>query len=152
MNSKINDYKKNFNLYRSQSSLDNKIKSKMIRSAIFNKNNNQIKKGFNLFLRKRQKFKENNSININKSMINNSFLDKSDINLNQIDLNKTKKEVKEMLSKTLTQKLNKNNIFGTVVKNKKEFYFGTKFSHKIDNINRYKDEKLLFHYFPMIKK
>jgi len=152
MNSKINDYKKNFNLYRSQSSLDNKIKSKMIRSAIFNKNNNQIKKGFNLFLRKRQKFKENNSINKNKSIINNSFLDKSDINLNQIDLNKTKKEVKEMLSKTLTQKLNKNNIFGTVDKNKKEFYFGTKFSHKIDNINRYKDEKLLFHYFPMIKK
>ena len=150
MNSKINDYKQNFNLFRSQSNLSDKIKSKIIKSAIINKNNNQLKKIFNLFPRKKQKIKENNSINI--SNINNSFLNKSDLNQNQIDSQKTKKNVKEMLSETLTQKLNKNNIFGTVDKNKKEFYFGAEFSHKIDNINKHKDEKLLYHYFPMIKK
>ena len=100
-------------------------------------------------MKEKQKNKENNSINKDKSRINNSFWNKSDIE--QSNLQKTKENAKDALSKTLNQKLNKNNIFGTVDKNKKEFYFGVGFSRKIDNINRHKDKKLLFHYFPMIK-
>ena len=42
------------------------------------------------------------------------------------------------------------NVFGTVDKNKKEFYLSVEFSQKIVNINKHKDKKLLNHYFPMI--
>ena len=101
---------------------------------------------------KKLKNNNNDAIINNKDKTNNntSILNISAINSNR--LQKMKNDENEKMSKTSKIEPKQNNVFGTVKKNKKEFYLSVEFSQKIDNINRQKDEKLLNHHFPIIKK
>ena len=90
----------------------------------------------------------NDSIIKDKSNANKSFLNMSNIRANKSQ--KMKIDEKEKMSKSSSEYFNRKNIFGTVDKNKKEFYLSVEFSHKIVNINKHIDKNLLNHYFPMI--
>ena len=112
----------------------------------FNKTNN-----FLPFRKQKNKLLNNVNDSINnkdKTHNNSSFLNISDIKSNR--LHKKKNDEKEKMSKT-AKLFNRNSVFGGVDKNKKDFYLSIEFSHKIDNINKAKDEKLLNHHFPMLK-
>ena len=154
INTRLNNKKNDFNLFKSMNNIDDKSKTNMIRSALlFRRTNNIFNKTNYYFVNRRQKIKDNDSLsNKEKAKINNStLLNISDIKSN--NLQKGKKKEKEILQKKENFNNNVDNeIFGTINKNKKEFYLGQEFSNKIENINKQKDERLLNHYFPKIKK
>ena len=154
INTRLNNKKNDFNLFKSMNNIDDKSKTNMIRSALLcRRTNNIFNKTNYYFVNRRQKIKDNDSLsNKEKAKINNStLLNISDIKSN--NLQKGKKKEKEILQKKENFNSNVDNeIFGTINKNKKEFYLGLEFSNKIENINKQKDERLLNHYFPKIKK
>ena len=149
VNAKLNGNKSKIKLLKSMNNIDDKEKSKLIKSAILNKklfaDSNQV---FNFISNKKQTINNYDSIIKDKSNINKSFLNISKIRANKLE--KHKLVEKEKMSKSFCEDYDHKNIFGTVDKNKKEFYLSVEFSHKIVNINRHIDRKLLNHYFPLI--
>ena len=136
----------NQNILNLEKRIDDKYKSKKIRSALINTNfKNNFNKSTKIFSSKKPKFNDFDKDKLHK---NKSLLNISDIKSNKI---KKDDDEKIKMSKTLNHDYDKNNIFGGVVKNKKEFYLGVEFAHKIININKQKGEKLLSHHFPLIK-
>ena len=149
VNSKLNGNKNNHKLLKSMNNIDDNEKSKLIKSAILNKKLfNDSNQYYNFISNKKQKINNYDSIIKDKSNSNKSFLNMSNIRANK--LQKMKIDEKEKMSKSSSEYFNRKNIFGTVDKNKKEFYLSVEFSHKIVNINKHIDKKLLNHYFPMI--
>ena len=149
VNSKLNGNKNNHKLLKSMNNIDDNEKSKLIKSAILNKKLfNDSNQYYNFISNKKQKINNYDSIIKDKSNANNSFLNMSNIRANK--LQKMKIDEKEKMSKSSSEYFNRKNIFGTVDKNKKEFYLSVEFSHKIVNINKHIDKNLLNHYFPMI--
>ena len=150
VNTKLNGNKNNAKLFNSMNNIDDSAKPKNIKSALLSKKIfNDSNKGINLISNKRQKINEYESLIKEKAKMNNSFLNVSHSKLNKLQKNKSSE--KQKMSKSL-RNINHDNVFGTVDKNKKEFYLSLEFSHKIVNINKHKDKNLLNHYFPMIKK
>ena len=149
VNSKLNGNKNNHKLLKSMNNIDDNEKSKLIKSAILNKKLfNDSNQYYNFISNKKQKINNYDSIIKDKSNSNKSFLNMSNIRANK--LQKMKIDEKEKMSKSSSEYFNRKNIFGTVDKNKKEFYLSVEFSHKIVNINKHIDKNLLNHYFPMI--
>ena len=149
VNSKLNGNKNNHKLLKSMNNIDDNEKSKLIKSAILNKKLfNDSNQFYNFISNKKQKINNYDSIIKDKSNANKSFLNMSNIRANKSQ--KMKIDEKEKMSKSSSEYFNRKNIFGTVDKNKKEFYLSVEFSHKIVNINKHIDKKLLNHYFPMI--
>ena len=149
VNSKLNGNKNNHKLLKSMNNIDDNEKSKLIKSAILNKKLfNDSNQYYNFISNKKQKINNYDSIIKDKSNANKSFLNMSNIRANKSQ--KMKIDEKEKMSKSSSEYFNRKNIFGTVDKNKKEFYLSVEFSHKIVNINKHIDKKLLNHYFPMI--
>ena len=149
VNSKLNGNKNNHKLLKSMNNIDDNEKSKLIKSAILNKKLfNDSNQYYNFISNKKQKINNYDSIIKDKSNANKSFLNMSNIRANKSQ--KMKIDEKEKMSKSSSEYFNRKNIFGTVDKNKKEFYLSVEFSHKIVNINRHINRKLLNHYFPMI--
>ena len=149
VNSKLNGNKNNHKLLKSMNNIDDNEKSKLIKSAILNKKLfNDSNQFYNFISNKKQKINNYDSIIKDKSNSNKSFLNMSNIRANK--LQKMKIDEKEKMSKSSSEYFNRKNIFGTVDKNKKEFYLSVEFSHKIVNINKHIDKNLLNHYFPMI--
>ena len=149
VNSKLNGNKNNHKLLKSMNNIDDNEKSKLIKSAILNKKLfNDSNLFYNFISNKKQKINNYDSIIKDKSNSNKSFLNMSNIRANK--LQKMKIDEKEKMSKSSSEYFNRKNIFGTVDKNKKEFYLSVEFSHKIVNINKHIDKNLLNHYFPMI--
>ena len=151
INTKINYKSNNSSFIKNTNNLDDKSKSKIKSALMRQKIYKDLSKTNSLVSHKKQKINKNDLINNkDKSNNNTSFLNISGINSNR--LQKLKREEKEKMSKTSRIGENKNNVFGSVDKNKKEFYLSVGFSQKIVNINKQKDEKLLNHHFPIIKK
>ena len=151
INTKINYKSNNSSFIKNTNNLDDKSKSKIKSALMRQKIYKDLSKTNSLVSHKKQKINKNDLINNkDKSNNNTSFLNISGINSNR--LQKLKKEEKEKMSKTSRIEDNQNNVFGSVDKNKKEFYLSVGFSQKIVNINKQKDEKLLNHHFPIIKK
>ena len=151
INTKINYKSNNSSFIKNTNNLDDKSKSKIKSALMRQKIYKDLSKTNSLVSHKKQKINKNDLINNkDKSNNNTSFLNISGINSNR--LQKLKREEKEKMSKTSRIGENQNNIFGSVDKNKKEFYLSVGFSQKIVNINKQKDEKLLNHHFPIIKK
>ena len=151
INTKINYKSNNSSFIKNTNNLDDKSKSKIKSALMRQKIYKDLSKTNSLVSHKKQKINKNDLINNkDKSNNNTSFLNISDINSNR--LQKLKREEKEKMSKTSRIGENQNNVFGSVDKNKKEFYLSVGFSQKIVNINKQKDEKLLNHHFPIIKK
>ena len=149
VNSKLNGNKNNHKLLKSMNNIDDNEKSKLIKSAILNKKLfNDSNQYYNFISNKKQKINNYDSIIKDKSNSNKSFLNMSNIRANKSQ--KMKIDEKEKMSKSSSEYFNRKNIFGTVDKNKKEFYLSVEFSHKIVNINKHIDKNLLNHYFPMI--
>ena len=149
VNSKLNGNKNNHKLLKSMNNIDDNEKSKLIKSAILNKKLfNDSNQYYNFISNKKQKINNYDSIIKDKSNANKSFLNMSNIRANKSQ--KMKIDEKEKMSKSSSEYFNRKNIFGTVDKNKKEFYLSVEFSHKIVNINKHIDKNLLNHYFPMI--
>jgi len=149
VNSKLNGNKNNHKLLKSMNNIDDNEKSKLIKSAILNKKLfNDSNQFYNFISNKKQKINNYDSIIKDKSNSNKSFLNMSNIRANKSQ--KMKIDEKEKMSKSSSEYFNRKNIFGTVDKNKKEFYLSVEFSHKIVNINKHIDKNLLNHYFPMI--
>ena len=149
VNSKLNGNKNNHKLLKSMNNIDDNEKSKLIKSAILNKKLfNDSNQYYNCISNKKQKINNYDSIIKDKSNANKSFLNMSNIRANKSQ--KMKIDEKEKMSKSSSEYFNRKNIFGTVDKNKKEFYLSVEFSHKIVNINKHIDKNLLNHYFPMI--
>ena len=149
VNSKLNGNKNNHKLLKSMNNIDDNEKSKLIKSAILNKKLfNDSNQFYNFISNKKQKINNYDSIIKDKSNANKSFLNMSNIRANKSQ--KMKIDEKEKMSKSSSEYFNRKNIFGTVDKNKKEFYLSVEFSHKIVNINKHIDKNLLNHYFPMI--
>ena len=149
VNSKLNGNKNNHKLLKSMNNIDDNEKSKLIKSAILNKKLfNDSNQFYNFISNKKQKINNYDSIIKDKSNSNKSSLNMSNIRANKSQ--KMKIDEKEKMSKSSSEYFNRKNIFGTVDKNKKEFYLSVEFSHKIVNINKHIDKKLLNHYFPMI--
>ena len=149
VNSKLNGNKNNHKLLKSMNNIDDNEKSKLIKSAILNKKLfNDSNQYYNCISNKKQKINNYDSIIKDKSNSNKSFLNMSNIRANKSQ--KMKIDEKEKMSKSSSEYFNRKNIFGTVDKNKKEFYLSVEFSHKIVNINKHIDKNLLNHYFPMI--
>ena len=149
VNSKLNGNKNNHKLLKSMNNIDDNEKSKLIKSAILNKKLfNDSNQYYNFISNKKQKINNYDSIIKDKSNSNKSFLIMSNIRANKSQ--KMKIDEKEKMSKSSSEYFNRKNIFGTVDKNKKEFYLSVEFSHKIVNINKHIDKNLLNHYFPMI--
>ena len=149
VNSKLNGNKNNHKLLKSMNNIDDNEKSKLIKSAILNKKLfNDSNQCCNFISNKKQKINNYDSIIKDKSNSNKSFLNMSNIRANKSQ--KMKIDEKEKMSKSSSEYFNRKNIFGTVDKNKKEFYLSVEFSHKIVNINKHIDKNLLNHYFPMI--
>ena len=149
VNSKLNGNKNNHKLLKSMNNIDDNEKSKLIKSAILNKKLfNDSNQCCNFISNKKQKINNYDSIIKDKSNANKSFLNMSNIRANKSQ--KMKIDEKEKMSKSSSEYFNRKNIFGTVDKNKKEFYLSVEFSHKIVNINKHIDKNLLNHYFPMI--
>ena len=151
INTKINYKSNNSSFIKNTNNLDDKSKSKIKSALMRQKIYKDLSKTNSLVSHKKQKINKNDLIN-NRDKLNNntSFLNISGINSNR--LQKLKKEEKEKMSKTSRIDDNQNNVFGSVDKNKKEFYLSVGFSQKIVNINKQKYEKLLNHHFPIIKK
>ena len=151
INTKINYKSNNSSFIKNTNNLDDKSKSKIKSALMRQKIYKDLSKTNSLVSHKKQKINKNDLIN-NRDKLNNntSFLNISGINSNR--LQKLKREEKEKMSKTSRIGDNQNNVFGSVDKNKKEFYLSVGFSQKIVNINKQKDEKLLNHHFPIIKK
>ena len=151
INTKINYKSNNSSFIKNTNNLDDKSKSKIKSALMRQKIYKDLSKTNSLVSHKKQKINKNDLIN-NRDKLNNntSFLNISGINSNR--LQKLKREEKEKMSKTSRIEDNQNNVFGSVDKNKKEFYLSVGFSQKIVNINKQKDEKLLNHHFPIIKK
>ena len=151
INTKINYKSNNSSFIKNTNNLDDKSKSKIKSALMRQKIYKDLSKTNSLVSHKKQKINKNDLIN-NRDKLNNntSFLNISGINSNR--LQKLKREEKEKMSKTSRIGGNQNNVFGSVDKNKKEFYLSVGFSQKIVNINKQKDEKLLNHHFPIIKK
>ena len=151
INTKINYKSNNSSFIKNTNNLDDKSKSKIKSALMRQKIYKDLSKTNSLVSHKKQKINKNDLIN-NRDKLNNntSFLNISGINSNR--LQKLKREEKEKMSKTSRIGENQNNVFGSVDKNKKEFYLSVGFSQKIVNINKQKDEKLLNHHFPIIKK
>ena len=151
INTKINYKSNNSSFIKNTNNLDDKSKSKIKSALMRQKIYKDLSKTNSLVSHKKQKINKNDLINNkDKSNNNTSFLNISGINSNR--LQKLKREEKEKMSKTSRIGDNQNNVFGSVDKNKKEFYLSVGFSQKIVNINKQKDEKLLNHHFPIIKK
>ena len=151
INTKINYKSNNSSFIKNTNNLDDKSKSKIKSALMRQKIYKDLSKTNSLVSHKKQKINKNDLINNkDKSNNNTSFLNISGINSNR--LQKLKREEKEKMSKTSRIEDNQNNVFGSVDKNKKEFYLSVGFSQKIVNINKQKDEKLLNHHFPIIKK
>ena len=151
INTKINYKSNNSSFIKNTNNLDDKSKSKIKSALMRQKIYKDLSKTNSLVSHKKQKINKNDLINNkDKSNNNTSFLNISGINSNR--LQKLKREEKEKMSKTSRIGGNQNNVFGSVDKNKKEFYLSVGFSQKIVNINKQKDEKLLNHHFPIIKK
>ena len=151
INTKINYKSNNSSFIKNTNNLDDKSKSKIKSALMRQKIYKDLSKTNSLVSHKKQKINKNDLINNkDKSNNNTSFLNISGINSNR--LQKLKREEKEKMSKTSRIGENQNNVFGSVDKNKKEFYLSVGFSQKIVNINKQKDEKLLNHHFPIIKK
>lgn len=151
INTKINYKSNNSSFIKNTNNLDDKSKSKIKSALMRQKIYKDLSKTNSLVSHKKQIINKNDLINNkDKSNNNTSFLNISGINSNR--LQKLKKEEKEKMSKTSRIGDNQNNVFGSVDKNKKEFYLSVGFSQKIVNINKQKDEKLLNHHFPIIKK
>ena len=151
INTKINYKSNNSSFIKNTNNLDDKSKSKIKSALMRQKIYKDLSKTNSLVSHKKQKINKNDLINNrDKSNNNTSFLNISGINSNR--LQKLKKEEKEKMSKTSRIEDNQNNVFGSVDKNKKEFYLSVGFSQKIVNINKQKYEKLLNHHFPIIKK
>ena len=151
INTKINYKSNNSSFIKNTNNLDDKSKSKIKSALMRQKIYKDLSKTNSLVSHKKQKINKNDLINNkDKSNNNTSFLNISGINSNR--LQKLKREEKEKMSKTSRIGVNQNNVFGSVDKNKKEFYLSVGFSQKIVNINKQKDEKLLNHHFPIIKK
>ena len=149
VNSKLNGNKNNHKLLKSMNNIDDNEKSKLIKSAILNKKLfNDSNQCCNFISNKKQKINNYDSIIKDKSNANKSFFNMSNIRANKSQ--KMKIDEKEKMSKSSSEYFNRKNIFGTVDKNKKEFYLSVEFSHKIVNINKHIDKNLLNHYFPMI--
>ena len=149
VNSKLNGNKNNHKLLKSMNNIDDNEKSKLIKSAILNKKLfNDSNQFYNFISNKKQKINNYDSIIKDKSNANKSFFNMSNIRANKSQ--KMKIDEKEKMSKSSSEYFNRKNIFGTVDKNKKEFYLSVEFSHKIVNINKHIDKNLLNHYFPMI--
>ena len=151
INTKINYKSNNSSFIKNTNNIDDKSKSKIKSALMRQKIYKDLSKTNSLVSHKKQKINKNDLINNkDKSNNNTSFLNISGINSNR--LQKLKREEKEKMSKTSRIGDNQNNVFGSVDKNKKEFYLSVGFSQKIVNINKQKDEKLLNHHFPIIKK
>ena len=109
------------------------------------KNDKKIFNRTNSFIfQKKQKNNENESIKNREN--NNNFLNKTYIKLNQMNNDVNKKILKTSNSSFF----DKNNVYGSVNNNKKEFFFEPYFSKKIESINDYKN--ILSHHFPVIGK
>ena len=148
VSAKLNGNKNNIKSLKSSYNIDDYEKSKMVKSALLNKKFfNDSKPVFN-FINKKQKINNYDSIIKSKNNANNSLLNISSIRENKVQ--KKKNNEKEKMSKSFRNDFYHKNIFGTVDKNKKEFYLSVEFSQKIVNINKHKDKNLLNHYFPMI--
>ena len=152
ISTKINNKINNSSLLNSMNNIDDKSKSKIKSALMRQKTKKDLNKTNSFISYKKLKNNNNDTIINNKDKTNNntSILNISAINSNR--LQKMKNDEKEKMSKTSKIEPKQNNVFGTVKKNKKEFYLSVEFSQKIDNINRQKDEKLLNHHFPIIKK
>ena len=151
INTKLNYKSNNSSFIKNTNNIDDKSKSKIKSALMRQKIYKDLSKTNSLVSHKKQKINKNDLINNkDKSNNNTSFLNISGINSNR--LQKLKREEKEKMSKTSRIGGNQNNVFGSVDKNKKEFYLSVGFSQKIVNINKQKDEKLLNHHFPIIKK
>ena len=148
VSAKLNGNKNNIKSLKSSYNIDDYEKSKMVKSALLNKKFfNDSKPVFN-FINKKQKINNYDSIIKSKNNANNSLLNISSIRENKVQKKKTNE--KEKMSKSFRNDFYHKNVFGTVDKNKKEFYLSVEFSQKIVNINKHKDKNLLNHYFPMI--
>ena len=152
ISTKINNKINNSSLLNSMNNADDKSKSKIKSALMRQKTKKDLNKTNSFMSYKKLKNNNNDTIINNKDKTNNntSILNISAINSNR--LQKMKSDEKEKMSKTSKIDPKQNNVFGTIKKNKKEFYLGVEFSQKIENINKQKDEKLLNHHFPIIKK
>ena len=102
----------NQNILNLEKRIDDKYKSKKIRSALINTNfKNNFNKSTKIFSSKKPKFNDFDKDKLHK---NKSLLNISDIKSNKI---KKDDDEKKKMSKTLNHDYDKNNIFGGVVKN-----------------------------------
>ena len=144
-NSKLNNNKIFLRIIKFNREDKFKYKSKLNQSALISieKNDKKIFNRTNSFIfQKKQKNNENESIKNN----NNNFLNKTYIKLNQMNNDVNKKILKTSNSSFF----DKNNVYGSVNNNKKEFFLEPDFSKKIESINDYKNIQI--HHFPVIGK